>query len=353
MSDAHLPGVSRRSFLKYVAAGGAALGLATIGPGVLTACGSSEPAATDSWKLQVNWTPDVTWAGSFLAAEDGIYQQQGFSNGLDIMYGGPNVAVEPVIESGKATMGVCSTETFAAAVAAGADLVALGAFMQRNPYCIASLPENPILKPEDMVGKRIGIQALNDPIYEALLAVNGLTADQVTKVVVQNDPTPLVNGEVDGFLSFVGNQPIALELAGHPTELLMLADAGIPLFQELYVVTRDKLANDRDVITAGLTAEIIGKQLVARDPERAAELTVTKYAKDQNIQLEMAQKQLQRNTQLWDTDTSRTRGLMYMTDADIQANLQTLGLLGFDGVTADNYSTEILDDIYSGGIDLL
>ena len=80
----------------------------------------------------------------------------------------------------------------------------------------------------------------------ALLKINNIAPSSVTKVVVQNDPTPLVNGEVDGFLSFVDNQPITLELKGYSPVIMMLDDFGFTLYQQLYAVTADSLQNRTD-----------------------------------------------------------------------------------------------------------
>ena len=63
-------------------------------------------------------------------------------------------------------------------------------------------------------GPRNGYQ-----IIQAFLKTNKIDPASVTIVPVQFDPAPLVNGEVDAFMSFLTNQPIQLELKGIANEL--------------------------------------------------------------------------------------------------------------------------------------
>lgn len=370
----------RRDILKRGVQGGAALGLMGVAGGFLTGCGddggsttSATPATTAAstggatgasaatttalpkygkWSLQVNWLPGGSWASSYLANEGGVYQKYGFDGGLDILYGGPNVSVEPIIIQGKAFMGVCNSETFAGAIRQGAKLVAVGAYLQRNPFCIASLPAKPITKPEDMIGKKIGIQALNENLWSSLLKINKIDESKVTKVIVQNDPTPLVNGEVDGFLSFVNNQPVTLEFQNITPTIMMLADYGFSLYQQLYVVTEDNFKNKKDQVLAGLTAECVGKYMLAANPAEGVRLTVEKYAKDQNPNKAYNEKSLEKTFPLTDTATTKAKGLMYISAEDIAKNVETLKLLGLE-IPSTSYNASLLDEVYKNGTKLI
>jgi ABC-type nitrate/sulfonate/bicarbonate transport system substrate-binding protein len=364
--------MDRRELLRRGVRGGAALGALSLGGGLLSACGDdgaaeattttagtgTGAAATTAvpkygkWTHQVNWLAGAGWAGSYMANEKGIYQQLGFDGGLELLYGGPNVAVEPIVTQGKAIMGLSNSETFAGAVRQGAKLVCVGAYLQKNPFCIASLPGKPINTVQDMIGKKIAIQALNETLWSALLKINKIDESKVTKVISQNDPTPLVNGEVDGFLSFVTNQPVTLELQGLKPVVMMLSDYGFSLYQQLYVVTEDSLKNKRDLITAGLKAESVGKQLFAADPAEGIRLTIEKYAKDQNVNKAFSEKSMDRTFPLADTPTTKAKGVFYMSADDIAKNVETLKLLGLE-VPASAYTSSLLDDIYKNGTKLI
>lgn len=183
-----------RTFLRRGLQGGALLALTGASGGLLAACGGSSSSSTATtvaggtatsastakklglFTFQFNWINDVSWSSSYLAKEMSVYQAQGFDQGANFLYGGPNVAVEPVIVAGKANMGFCNSETFAAAVRQGAPLKAIGAYLQINPFCITSLADHPINTPQDMIGKKIGVQALNYSLWAALLKINNIDA---------------------------------------------------------------------------------------------------------------------------------------------------------------------------------
>lgn len=311
--------------------------------------GSVAPADLGTFTFQFNWLNDVGWASSYLAKDAGVYEQQGFGGGAEFLYGGPNVAVEPLIVAGKCTMGLCNSETMAAAVGQGAPLKVVGAFMQTNPFCIVSMPDNPIATPADMVGKKIAVQALNDSLWAALLKINGIAEGDVTKVVAQYDPAPLINGEVDGFLSFVTNQNITVELqTGKTPTIMMLSDYGFTLYQQLYTVTEETLSTNRDAAVAGLRAEIIGRQMCAADPAKGVQLSLDEYSVDLNQDPAYATRALEETIKLGDTPTTQASGLLYMSAEDIAKNVETLGLLGLP-VTADVYTSELLDEIFAAG----
>ena len=370
--------ICRRDFLRIGSRAGASLGALSIAGTLLEACGTSTTTATGAgggstarnstsattspgasskpsfgkFVLQLNWLAGSNWEGSYVAQKAGVYQQQGFNKGVELLYGGPNVAVEPVVESGKAFMGVCNSETFAAAVQQGASLVCIGAYLQHNPFCLASLPAKPINTPHDMIGKKIGIQALNEGEWTALLKINNISPGSVTKVIVQNDPTPLVNGEVDAFLSFVDNQPVSLELQGYKPVIMMLDNFGFALYQQLYVVPADSLRNRKNEVTAGLRAEVIGKQMVAKNPSAAVALTVSEFGGSAGLTSAFEEKALPAALQLATSPSTMAHGTMYMDPADVAKNVATLKLLGL-GIPASSYTNEILDVIYAKGTTLI
>ncbi|WP_288437265.1 ABC transporter substrate-binding protein [Gordonia polyisoprenivorans] len=357
MPPAESYSLDRRSVLRLGLLGAAAIG----GASMLAACGSSDSSSAsgggssdpDAWTFQVNWTPDITWAGTYMAAEAGLYQKNGFKKGLNFLAGGPNVAVEPIVASGKANMAVTSSETFAAAVAQGADLVAVGAFMQKNPYCVTSLPANPIRTPKDMVGKKIGVSANNNTLFAAFLKANDISEGDVSKVVVQNDPTPLANGEVDGFLSYVSNQPVTLQLKGLQPINMMISDFGFALYEDVYVVRREALSSQRDILVAGLKSEIAGWQLAIKDQAKAVDITVNKYAKASNLDPKQSALALKMDLSLAQTDYTGQHGLLSMNPTDINSNVATLTSIGIGGVSASNYTNTLLDAVYANGINLV
>src|SRR6185436_12796984 len=176
------------------------LGLLGASSALLAACGGDDkPAATGSTtksfgqlNYQLSWVKNVEFAGAYLADSKGYYTAAGFGS-VNLMAGGPNVSQDAVVASGKALLGISSPDITAAAMLKGADLVIVGAQYQKNPFAIMSLASAPINTPQEMIGKKIGVQAVNEPIWNAFLKANNIDPSKVTKVPAQFDPSPLVS----------------------------------------------------------------------------------------------------------------------------------------------------------------
>ena len=62
--------------------------------------------------------------------------------------------------------------------------------VQRHPYAFFSLGKNPIRKPQDMIGKRIGIHATGMVLLKAMLARHQIPENQVSIVPIGSDMMP-------------------------------------------------------------------------------------------------------------------------------------------------------------------
>ena len=104
-------------------------------------------------------------------------------------------------------------------------------------------------------------------------------------VPAQFDPTPLANGEVDGWVSYVTNEPITLAAKGFANDHFLFADFGLPLVAETMTVSQHTIDNERDKLKAFLTAQIKGWKDAVASPAESARLAVEVYGKDLKLDL--------------------------------------------------------------------
>jgi ABC-type nitrate/sulfonate/bicarbonate transport system substrate-binding protein len=334
----------RRGFLGAALGGAAALA----GGGLLAACGSSSSGSgTTTVGLQFNYLKNVQFAGSLMADDKGFYRAGGLN--VNMIAGGPSLAPEPVVMSGKALVGITHTAEAVNAINNGADLKIIGADYQKNPFCVVSTAEKPIKTPQDMIGKKIGVSDTNTPVWQAFLAANKIDPKSLQVVKIQFDPTPLATGEVDGFMAFYTNEPIILEVMGIPATTFLFDDFNYPLLEDVYIAKTSSLKDqkERALVTALMKAEVQGWQAAVADPNGAAELAVNKYAVDAKLdktqQIRQAQAQ---NTLVVDADT-KAHGLLWLTDKKISDTSRSLSL-GGSNARPDMFTTEILQQVYQG-----
>lgn len=306
--------------------------------------------------IQFGWIKNAEFAGNYMADTFGYYTDEGFSS-VELLGGGP--AVDPIapLIAGNALFSYAASEQVAAAVTnEDAPLVVIGANFQTNPFCLLYESDSPLESAEDLRGKTIGVQAVNEPVWQAALEANGLEEgngpDQVNRIPVEFDPAPLVSGEVDGFFSFVSNEPNILRTEeGMDVGCLMLGDIGVDLYQQLYVTTQDNLENRFDELVAAMTAEVKGWQHAFADPEEAERLTLEVYGADLDLPVESQALELADQEELITAGDTAETGIFYMTEERIAENVELLNSIGFD-VSEDMYSNAVLDEVYADGIEL-
>ena len=331
--------ISRRALI--------AVGVGSAGSLVVARVAPAVAVAQTSASLQMGWIANVENAGEFVADDKGYYTAEGVE--LELIPGGPGVSVEPLVVSGNALVGLSQPDNVARAREQGAELKVVATTFQRNPAAVMSLATNPVPTPQDLVGKRLGIQQAGVPIYNAFFTGLGIDPASITYVPVQFDPAPLVAGEVDAFVSFQTNQPIQLALQGIETTTFLLADFGFNLFTDAFVVADESLADPerRATIVKIVRATMLGWRDAIDDPEAAARLVVEKYGQSLNLDLEAQTLTLQEQIPLIETEETEAAGLGTMSEERIQENIATLEQSGIAATAEELFDTSILAEVYA------
>ncbi|WP_066372130.1 ABC transporter substrate-binding protein [Herbidospora mongoliensis] len=343
---------SRRSFLSGV--GG--VSLLAAGTAVLSACSSSTSsspsaaagAGSGPVNFQLGWIANVENMGLFMADNAGYFKDEGLD--VTLTPGGPSVVVEPLIVSGKALVGLDSVDTIAKARNEGAALKIIAATMQTNPTAIMSLASKPVNTLQDLVGKRLGMQQSGAEIVNTVLKANGIDPADVTMVPVQFDPSPLVAGECDAFVSLLVNQPIQLDLQGVKTTTFTLSEYGYNVWADCLLANDQALADKdkREQIVKVVRASVRGWQDALADTDAAAKLVVEKYGKSLNLDLAAQQKTAAAFRSVIEAGEAKTNGLLTMSAEGIAANITTINSLGVKGTAEELFDTTVLKDAYAG-----
>ncbi|MDX6742754.1 ABC transporter substrate-binding protein [Actinocorallia sp. A-T 12471] len=331
-----------------------ATGLFAAAP-LLAACGDDEEPADDATaaagaigagSLRFSWVKNVEFAGAYIADTNGYYKEEGFTS-FELIGGGPTATpAETDVVTGKALIGISAPDTAAAAILKGAPIKIIGAEFQKNPFCILSMADNPIKTAADLKGKKIGVQATNEAIWAAFLKANNIDPSEVEKVPVQFDPMPLTTGTVDGWMSFITNEPNALRMKGFKVETMMFADNNYPLVSEVYVVKTETIEKRRATLKAFIRAQAKGWKENLKDPSLGAKLAVEKYGKDLGLDLEeQILESKDENTLILNDDTKKN-GLFTITPELIEQNIATLKFAGLEITAEQLFDMSIVEEVY-------
>ena len=353
--------IPRRAFIRGIGTAGVTVAVAGAAGTFLTACGSdASPSASGATTgagpatvaYQLGWLMDEQFSGEYLAAENGYWTDEDLT--VDLIAGGPNVVSVAVVETGQADITIAQPDGVARAIDNGGDFRIIGAKYQKAPYAITSLASSPIETPEDMVGKRIGVTANNQPIWETFLRLNDLDPSSITVVPVQFDPTPLAAGEVDGWLSFITDEPVSLSVQGVDTTSFLFYDFGYEMIAGCYIVTGQTFDDPArlDAVTRFMAGDILGWQDAIADPEAAADLAVNSYSVELGLDPTKALRTVEATNDLITARGAGTdRGIFTLDDQGIDGSIATVEASGLS-LDRDVFAPQVLDDLYDGRVSL-
>ena len=316
--------VSRRTVLKSVAVAGAS---------ALAASGSlisiSSRAADTKIRMQLGWLASNGILGEIHAKREGFFQEEGVE--LEVIPGGPGVDGVASVAAGRSQLGqLSSSPSLMLARSAGIPVKAFGAGYQKHPFTYFSLAGAPIRSPQDFVGKTIATQPTAVILLRALLANNGINEDQVEIVKMGSDMNQLISGQAHAVTGWLTNVN-ALKIIGDGRVDLMLWDAGLQLYANVYYTTDEMLDKQHDALVAFLTAAARGWSAARQNPEKAVDHLVSEYPNlDRASELEAVSGVLGFSF----NETTKRDGWAAMNKANWQAQVDIYDELGqFKGTT--------------------
>ena len=130
--------------------------------------GGFAQAKTQTVNLQLGWLAGNNQIGEVAAKHLGYFEEEKLD--LEIQPGGPNIDGIAIVASGRYEVGQVSSSPslmLAASQKIPVKCFAVGA--QEHPYAYFSLPKKPVRTPQDLVGKKVGVQATAKILLAALL----------------------------------------------------------------------------------------------------------------------------------------------------------------------------------------
>lgn len=249
--------------------------------GLLAACGgtAATPApAKTATSVQLSWFHSIEFAGIYEGIRQGAYAEAGLDvrvddGGIDAQ----GTYIDPVqrVVSGQADFGVAGADVVLRARAGGAPVVAIAAIYQRSPVGLMSTAGAKITKPEDLVGRKVGIAPPGTTVYisyRALLQSKGIDPASITEVPV--DPAAAVDalfkGEIDVLHTFVTHEAVQGRARASDVNLMVLSDYGIDIYSNVIFTTEKTIAEKPALVEGFVRGTVKGLQWAVDHPDEAA-----------------------------------------------------------------------------------
>ena len=230
---------------------------------------------TQTVNLQLGWLAGNNQLGEIAAKHLGYFEEEHLD--LKIQPGGPNIDGVAIVASGRFEIGqVSSSPSLMLAASQKIPVTCFAVGAQEHPYAYFSLPKKPVHKPQDLIGKKVGVQATAKILLAALLKKHNIPEDKVEVVVIGSEMTPLVTGQTDLVSGWVTNTT-TLKVLGPERIDMRLWDAGVRLYALPYYATHDTLAKKPELVAGYTRAAARGWAWANQNVEKAVDFMLQDY----------------------------------------------------------------------------
>jgi putative hydroxymethylpyrimidine transport system substrate-binding protein len=206
----------------------------------LSGCGGESAGPTT---LALDFQPNPVHAGIYAA------------DGLQVRVPSSSTDSLKLLATGRADMAVVDIHDLGLARERGADIVGVGALVQRP--LAAVIARAGIRRPRDLEGKRVGVTGLpsDDAVLRATVEHDGGDYSKVKRTTIGFTAVPsLIAGKVDAVVAFWNAEGVALRQRGVHTREFRVDDYGAPRYPELVLAVKRDSLGKVDQVLAKLAA---------------------------------------------------------------------------------------------------
>jgi len=232
--------------------------------------------------IELKWLHQAQFAGNYVAKERDLYQKEGLDVTL-VPFSFENPVIKAVTDK-KVMFGITGADELLLARASGAPLKAIAVIYKINPVCAYTLKTSGIIKPQDFIGKTVGIERASDGtdvnigiLYSAMISKLGIDRSKIKEVTIGYDPTELLNGETDVSTGYIINEPNQAIMKGYEVNTILMADYGVNMYADVIFTHEDTIRGKPEIVEKVLRATLAGWQYTIENNDEAVR-DVIKYS---------------------------------------------------------------------------
>lgn len=224
-------------------------------------------------RLPMGYIPDPQYAPFYVAVEKGYYADEGIEIEFDYSFETDGVAL---VGSNNLQFAVVSGEQVILARAQQVPVVYVLAWYQKFPIAVVSKASAGIEKPEDLVGRSVGLPGFFGASYvgySGLLSANEIDPSSVNAQEVGfTQVETLLTDKVDAVVGYANNEPLQLENQGEAINVLSVSDY-IDMVANGIITNEETIKQNPDLVKGFVRATLRGLADTIADPDGAYEIS--------------------------------------------------------------------------------
>lgn len=189
---------------------------------------------------------------------------------MEIEPAGPNISPIQSVTSGANEFGIAGAEQVITAIDNGVPIVAIAVIYRETPEALTSKKYLNITKPEDLIGKTVGIVYENDEnLYRLFLKKNNIDEKSINEVPAITGISQILTDKVDAKMAYEMNDATLLELEGEEVNVLKFRDYGVKVYADTIFTTKELIEKDPEKVRKFVNSSIKGWHEAINNPEKA------------------------------------------------------------------------------------
>lgn len=233
--------------------------------------------------LALDWTPNTNHTGIYVAQAKHWYQDQGIN--LQILPYSSNVSPDTLVSSGKADVGISSTESVVADVATGQPVVSIAAILQHNTSALVTLADSGLKSPRDLDGKSYG--GFGSP-YEGAVVSEIIKKDggkgKFKNITLDTGAMDALKAHrIDFVWVFMGVEGVEAQHEGVKLNVFPVTDYGIPDYYTPTIITSpNEMKQKADLLHKFMAATAQGYEYARTHVQESAQILLNDALKGTN-----------------------------------------------------------------------
>jgi NitT/TauT family transport system substrate-binding protein len=243
--------------------------------GILAACGGDGTTVpAEKVTLAMGFIPNVQFAPFYVAVDKGYFAEEGIE--IEFDYGWETDLLK-LVGSDELQFAIASGDQVILARSQDLPVVYVLNWYRRFPVCVVSLPESQIRDPAALTGKRVGTPATYGASYigwRALVDAAGLDEADVELISIgYTQVAALSEGQVDAAICYAMNEPVQMETAGQPVDIIYVADYANLVSNGL--ITNERSVQERsELVQSMVRAALRGLAFTLENPDEAFDISL-------------------------------------------------------------------------------